>query len=127
MTYKVKNVRPGILVVPDAGLRLAPGAVVEVKALTPQLDKALKKGWLVNTEAGTNMPLFDEPEPRETVGEDTGQEEVDITKLSATEAITKVSEEDNADKLKALMSTEKRRTVLDALKKRLTEVEGGSG
>ena len=32
-----------------------------------------------------------------------------------------------ADKLKALMSTEKRRTVLDALKKRLTEVEGGSG
>jgi hypothetical protein len=123
MTYKVKNVRPGILVVPDAGLRLAPGAVVEVKALTPQLDTALKKGWLVNTEAGTNMPLFDEPEPRESGREDNGhEEEFDITKLSATEAINKVSEEDNADKLKALMSTEKRRTVLDALKKRLTEV-----
>jgi len=128
MTYKVKNVRPGILVVPDAGLRLAPGAVAEVKALTLQLDSALKKGWLVNTEAGTNMPLFDEPEPHESSKEDAGQEEeIDITKLSAPEAINKVSEEKDADKLKTLLATEKRRTVLDALKKRLTEVEGGSG
>jgi hypothetical protein len=128
MTYKVKNVRPGILVVADAGLRLNPGAVVEVKALTPQLDTALKKGWLVNTEAGTNMPLFDEPEPHESGGKDSGQEEeIDITRLSAPEAISRVSEEKDADKLKAILATEKRRTVIDALKKRLTEVEGGAG
>ena len=83
MTYKLKNVRPGILVVADAGLRFAPGAVVEVKALTSQLDTALKKGWLVSVDAGTNMPLFDEPEPPESGGETNGhEEEVDITKLS---------------------------------------------
>jgi hypothetical protein len=129
MANKVKNVRPGILIVPDAGLRLAPGAVVEVRALTPQLDAALKSGWLVNVEAAKNAtPLFDEQVTHESDRDDIGPEEdVDITKLSAPDAIIKVSEEKDADKLKAILATEKRRTVIDALKKRLTEVDSGAG
>lgn len=121
MANKVKNVRPGILVVPDAGLRLAPGAVVEVKAFTPQLDAALKSGWLVNIEPTNSLPLFDGQPASDH------QEEIDISKLSALEAITKVGEEKDPDRLKTILATEKRRSVIDALKKRLAEVEGGAG
>ena len=31
---RIKNIRPGVLVIPDAGLKLKPGQVVEVERLT---------------------------------------------------------------------------------------------
>ena len=67
-----------------------------------------------------------EPEGRLGRGDEAGGE-LDVTRLSAPEAMIKVSEENDPDKLKALLGTEKRRTVLDALRKRLREVEGGAG
>lgn len=47
---KIKNVRPGILIIADAGLKLAPGESVELDALTPQARKAVDDGLLSCTE-----------------------------------------------------------------------------
>ena len=38
---RIKNIRPGVLVIPDAGLKLKPGQVVEVERLTKQIQAAL--------------------------------------------------------------------------------------
>ena len=43
----------------------------------------------------------------------------------AVEAISKVGGENDTARLKSHLANEKRRTVIDALKKRLVEVEGG--
>jgi glycosyltransferase involved in cell wall biosynthesis len=45
--FKVKNVRPGILIIADAGLRLEPGRVLEVEELTPHMERAVSAGLLV--------------------------------------------------------------------------------
>ncbi len=47
---KIKNVRPGILIIADAGLKLAPGESVDLDALTPQARKAIDDGLLACTE-----------------------------------------------------------------------------
>lgn len=47
---KVKNVRPGILMIADAGLKLAPGESVELETLTPQARKAVDDGLLACTD-----------------------------------------------------------------------------
>jgi hypothetical protein len=42
----IKNIRPGILVIPDAGLKLKPGQMVDIEKGTRQIESALKKGYL---------------------------------------------------------------------------------
>ncbi len=128
MSRKLKNARPGILMVPDAGLRLSPGEVVEVMGLTRGTEAALKRGFLVKVEAAKSAaPLFEDQEADAPGADEKGDEEdMDFTSLSATEAISRVGEENDLAKLKAGLEKEKRRKVLDALKKRLAEVEGGS-
>jgi len=53
-------------------------------------------------------------------------DESDLTKVTATEAISRIGAESDTDLLKAHLANEKRRTVIDALKKRLAEVDGGA-
>ena len=110
---KIRNTRSGILVIPDAGLKLAPDEVVEIDKPTKQIEAALKSGSLVEAEKDDGKP---KPEPAKST-------QVDITKLSATDAISMVSEEANPDTLKGYMETEKRRTVIDAMKSRLMELD----
>ncbi len=43
---KVKNVRAGIVIIADAGLKLAPGETVPVEKLTPQMISAVDAGLL---------------------------------------------------------------------------------
>lgn len=47
---KVKNVRPGILVIADAGLKLAPGESADVENLTVQMQRCLNDGLLTRIE-----------------------------------------------------------------------------
>ena len=47
---KIKNVRPGILIISDAGLKLAPGESVELETLTSQARKAVDDGLLACTD-----------------------------------------------------------------------------
>ena len=110
---RIKNIRPGVLVIPDAGLKLKPGQVVEVERLTKQIQAALKNGRLAMADKPKQEPLAP-PEP------DQDAEPVDLSKLSATDA----NEEANPETLKGYMDTEKRRTVIDALKSRLEGLQG---
>lgn len=120
---KLKNVRPGVLIVADAGLRLAPGQVVEVESLTTQMERGIAEGRLARVDKAEGNGAA----PPETGGGRRAEpDDADLSKLPAAEAISRVGSEDDAARLKAHLATEKRRTVIDALKKRLAEVEGGA-
>ena len=88
------------------------------------MEQALSAGLLarIDGEDKKSPEQSEEPEPR--TDEFPGG---DLTKVPATEAISRIGTESDADMLKAHLASEKRRTVIDALKKRLTEVEGGAG
>ena len=47
---KVKNVRAGIVIIADAGLKLAPGETVSVDRLTAQINSALDAGLLARVD-----------------------------------------------------------------------------
>lgn len=47
---KVKNVRAGIVIIADAGLKLAPGETVSVDKLTAQMSSALDAGLLARVD-----------------------------------------------------------------------------
>jgi len=48
---KVKNVRPGILIIADAGLKLAPGESRNIEEPTLQTKQALDNGLLVQLDS----------------------------------------------------------------------------
>ena len=50
MGITVKNLRPGVLILADAGLRLGPGETAEIAAITPQIQKATQAGWLARLD-----------------------------------------------------------------------------
>ncbi|MBT8339248.1 MAG: hypothetical protein HKP58_03905 [Desulfatitalea sp.] len=116
----IKNIRPGILVIPDAGLKLKPGQAVDIERATQQIESALKKGYLTSVDPN-------EPADQKNVKDpDTESSAVDLSKLSATEAISRVNAEADPDMLKGQLETEKRRTVIDALKNRLEDLQGAA-
>jgi len=120
--FKVKNVRPGILIIADARLRLEPGRVLEVDELTPHMERAISAGLLARAEKDEDPPADTTIKTKE---ETAGETDLDWSKLPAAEAISKVGGENDTARLKSHFANEKRRTVIDALKKRLVEVEGG--
>jgi hypothetical protein len=116
----IKNIRPGILVIPDAGLKLKPGQTVDIEKGTRQIESALKKGYLAAVD-------HNEPEGSKIAEEPAKESDaVDLSKLSATEAISRVNAEADPDTLKGHLETEKRRTVIDALKGRLEDLQGAA-
>ncbi len=120
MTVKLKNIRPGVLIIADVKLRLDPGQAFETESISPQMESALSAGRLARMDGKDDPRKRDESPP-------TGIQEEDLSGLTAAEAISRIGTEGDPDKLKAHLAGEKRRTVIDALKKRLTEVEGGAG
>ena len=120
MTVKLKNIRPGVLIIADVKLRLDPGQTFETESISPQMESALSAGRLARMDGKDDHRKQDESPT-------TSIQEEDLSGLTATEAISRIGTEGDPDKLKAHLAGEKRRTVIDALKKRLTEVEGGAG
>lgn len=120
---KVKNVRPGVLIIADARLRLEPGEVLEVEYLTAHMEQALSAGHIARIDQeekkASRQSEKSDHVPEEPV-------ESDLSKVTATEAISRIGAESDTDLLKAHLANEKRRTVIDALKKRLAEVDGGA-
>jgi hypothetical protein len=110
----IKNVRPGILIIPDAGLKLFPGEVAPVEEQTDQIKHCLQTGVVIQVDKEKS----DKPSSPGKQDQDN-----DLSKLNATDAISKVNEEADPAKLKGYMEGEKRRTVIDALKSRLAEVD----
>lgn len=116
---KIRNKRLGPLVIADAKLRLAPGEVVEAPKATPQLEAALRRGLIVKVEEDTPLGAPQPAEPAPSVP-------ADYERLSAGEAIEYIDDEDDPEKLKGILRAEKRKTVLEALRKKLQEVSGGA-
>lgn len=116
---KIRSNRPGPLVIADAKLRLAPGEVVEAPKNTPQLDAALKRGFVEKVEEDTPIGAPQPVQPPPSVP-------ADYERLSAGEAIEYIDDEDDPEKLQGILRAEKRKTVLDALRKKLKEVSAGA-
>lgn len=115
---KIRSKRPGPLVIADAKLRLRRGEVVEVKALSPQGEGALSRGFIEQVADETPVGVPDAPKAAP-------QTPAEYDRLSVAEAIEQIGDESDPKKLEALLKTEKRKTVLDALKRRLQEVKPG--
>ena len=115
---KIKSKRPGPLVIADAKLTLAPGEVVEIDRVTPQTQTALERGFVEEVTEDTPVGA---PEPTQP----TPDQPADYQRLSAAEAIEYIDDEDDTRKLEAILATEKRKTVLDALGRKLQEVKAG--
>jgi len=120
---KVKNVRPGVLIIADARMRLEPGEVLEVEFLSTHMEQALSARHLARIDREDEKPSQQPEKPLRNTDQPTGS---DLAKVSASEAISRIGTESDADMLKAHLANEKRRTVIDALKKRLAEVDGGA-
>lgn len=115
----IKNIRPGILVIPDAGLRLTPGQSAEVREPTKQIAGLITSGHLARVG---DAEVQAKPEPANT----TEPTEVpDLSKMTAQQAIASVAEMDDPERIKAAIESEKRRSVLDALMKKRGEVGDG--
>ena len=114
---KIRSKRPGLLVVTDAKLKLRPSEVVEVHDMTPQLTTALERGFVeeVGDDRPVGAPKSEDPAPALPA---------DYERLSASEAIEYIDGEEDQGKLSVIANGEKRKTVLDALRKKLQEAEG---
>ena len=50
MMIKIKNVRSGILIIPDADLTFKPGQEIECSKISPQMEAVLTSGHLVRID-----------------------------------------------------------------------------
>jgi len=71
---KVKNVRPGLLLIADAGLRLAPGETVSVERLTLQMQSALEAGLLARVDVETECKAKSKPASRASAAKSEARE-----------------------------------------------------
>lgn len=116
----IKNIRPGILLIPDAGLRLTPGQTVAVREPTKQIEGLIASGHLARVGDSSSSKQPEPLEPTATV------EAPDLSKMTAQQAIASVAEMDDPECIRAAIESEKRRSVLDALMKKREEVGGGA-
>lgn len=122
---KIKNVRPGILIIADAGLKLAPGESRDVEQLTPQAKDAIASGLLAQMDkAQDSKPAGraadkQEAKPQAKTGsrktEEKGSEKPGAAKPESTEPAAGESDDG------AAASGEQN----DAAQKSLVEVESG--
>ena len=82
---KVKNVRPGIVIIADAGLKLGPGEVADISSLTPQIKKAVDDGLLarVDTDLESSQAVKEPAKVHEqTTAKSESREVADISSLT---------------------------------------------
>ena len=83
---KVKNVRPGILIIPDSKLKLSPGETVELSDISVQAQRAIDDGLLARVDkeqeakpkakAASRGPESKEPDKTEATGTEAEQTSV---------------------------------------------------
>lgn len=108
---RIKNLRPGILFITDAGLKLKPGETVEVETLSKHAEGLVKSGRLARLDEAA-VPKTEKAH--------------DLAKLSAQQAIEAVGDLKDPEQIQNLLEVEKRRSVLEALDKKRREVTGGT-
>jgi hypothetical protein len=131
---RLKNIQPGIVLVPRHRLRLLPGGVATVEASTPEIERAIASGLLVRlAEEPGAVPRSPEQEPEpptepaassladRPLSPDSPPEE--LLKLPQAEVIQRISLEEDPKRLRAILAIDKRPRVQDAVRRRLSEIE----
>lgn len=117
---KIKNVRPGILIIADAGLKLAPGESRDVDELTPQAKQALADGLLAQMDREQETKSKAKTVSRSSDSSESKEPEKTETAGAKTEQ-TSASDGD-PDKTGEQSETGKRR---DTKQKQVVEAESG--
>ena len=120
---RIKNLSPGRLIIPDAGLRLLPGQIASVESLSPQTLDMIAKGYLAklgDTSGAIAVPKSESGEQASGSGAATVRE--DYENLSAAKAIGYVTSLNDSQLLRAVLKREKRKTVIEAINERLAEL-----
>ena len=122
----IKSLRPCKLIITDAGIKLSPGQVVSVPTLSPQTENLIKMGHVAKledeqaAELPKNKAQMDLPLPTSEAASLVPKE---YENLHVPDAIEFVSEATDIQVLKAILKEEKRKTVLEAVNQRLSELE----
>ena len=141
---RVKNLRPGLVLVPGHRLRLRAGAVAEIDEMSPEIERAIGAGLLVRLDAvpRTEMPAAELPVPSHPTPDPSTPASAapppdgpnlpdgplqDLARLPQAEAVHRISHEHDAKKLRALLAVDRRPRVLDAIRRRLSELEPAGG
>ncbi len=114
--FRIKNLRPGRLVITDAKLKLLPGQVVEVQSLSRQTEALIARGYVAQVSEGQKEKSQSKAEALPPVPKD-------YENLHAPEAIEFIEQVGDPRILRAILKEEPRKTVLEALNKRLGELE----
>ncbi len=93
MTVKLKNIRPGVLIIADAKLRLDPGQTFETESISPHMESALSAGRLARMDGKDDHRKQDESPT-------TSIQEEDLSGLTATEAISRIGTEGDPESSK---------------------------
>lgn len=117
---KVKNVRPGILIIADAGLKLAPGESRDVDELTPQAKRALAGGLLVQMDK--EQETKSKAKPASRGGDSAGGKEPDKTEAVGAKTEQTSASDGDPDKTGEQSEPGKRR---EAKSKQVVEAESG--
>ena len=107
MGITLKNLRPGVLILADAKLRLGPGETAETTTITPQIQKAIGSGLLARLDvngAAITQPAAQPPETSEPAAEG-----------------------NDADTASRRGGQGGKRPPLDALRRKAEEAPGGTG
>ena len=119
MAITIKNLRPGVLILAEAGLRLGPGETAEIPSVSPQIQKSLDAGYLARL-GGDDVSGAD-------AAKEASVEATAATSNSETEAAGPAGMEaagaDDADARRA----GGKRASLDALRRKAEEAAGGTG
>jgi hypothetical protein len=140
MMSTIKNIRPGILVIPDAKLRLRPGQTVEVGQPTNQIERLIASGHLVRVggagEAGGASGAAKVEEAVEVASiaqagpvgptPPVTQAAPPSASTTSTQSTPSTSTAATAPTDKPSVESDKQRSVLEALTKKRQEVGGGA-
>ncbi|MHB9038492.1 MAG: hypothetical protein ACYC64_17710 [Armatimonadota bacterium] len=72
---KVKNIRAGIVIIPDAGLKLRPGATTSVEKLSVQMERALDDGLLARMDVEPEVKPKSKTSPRTSAAKTEAKEQ----------------------------------------------------
>jgi len=135
---RIKNIRPGIVLVSGLGIRLAPGGVASVERATAEIERGIAAGILVRLDDemaaqpvdASRSPQVELPSSPETSAETAPEPPAppepspgELAKLPQGELIQRIAQDPDANRLRALLALDKRPRVQDAIRKRLSEVE----
>lgn len=124
---KIKNLRAGWVFIPDAGLKLKTGQVVEVEKLSPQAQMFIDKGYVAQVDSPVKAKKEASKQKSRTSNNKPQKPDytaavADYQGLSPDKAVAFIKKCTDPDLLRAVLPKENRNNVLDDLNARIKEL-----